>query len=443
MSDPASKATEHRGMASWTRTPLDAVHGEASRIGSVKGIVSTLFTRKLSILVVALLVEIGIGIGVFWLLVPTYESKAWLHVDLSVAAMPVMRNENTFVSDIEKMAFFETVVQEIETPSIIEGVVRKLELDKRRKIGRIEWILDKYKDFKRYLGHEFGIEAWTRPPDPFGAAVAAIVGNLSTSRLENSTILELVYYAKDENECQETLAAIVDGYVDYRNAFIRDKATGGSKFLEPEIDRVRGELKDLEHRLLELMRQEAMPLTGSSAKSVEDGSPHEVVGVLSNPVAVEQMTLRLLSLQEELERIIADGREGHPSVKPLREMIDAYVEAVNKSPDIQQRVHTLHREIQAKEQTYNQLVSTHQATQTMSSEDLRRLNAIKVIRHASAPGGPVSPQRMVAMLSGLVLGLLLGVIYALIKEFLDTTIKSPEDIRSKLGLEHVISLKRS
>lgn len=443
MSDPVAPDAVPHDTIPRTEPQTGPFHGEAvSPFSPIKGVVNTLFTRKWSILLIALMVELGIGVSVFWLLVSTYESKARLNIDLSTAVMPVMASETSMVSDIEKMAFFETVVQEIETPSLIEGVVAKLGLDKRRKIGRIEWLMDRYKGFKRSLGYRFGIESWKEPPDPFGAAVNAVIDNLSTARLENSTILELVYSAKDGKECQETLTAVVDSYLEYRSSFIRDKATGGAKFLEVEIERVRKELDGLEGQVLGLMREEAMPLIGSSWNGSDNGSAHEVIGMLSNPAAVEQMMLRLLSLQEELERVIADGRGSHPTVKLMLELIDVYLEAVNKAPFIQQRLHALQRELLVKEHAYNQLISTLESTKTMASADLGRLNAIKVVQFASPSGVPVGPQRTMAMISGLVLGLVLGVIYALVKEFMDTTIKSPEDVRNRLGLELIISLKK-
>ncbi|MFO1054961.1 MAG: hypothetical protein U1F36_22295 [Planctomycetota bacterium] len=412
-------------------------------INPVKGVLSTLFTRKFSILLIATMVEIGIGVTVFWLLAPTYESKARMHVDLDIAATPVMRTQNTFGSDLEKMTFFETVVQEIETPSLIQDVVRRLELDKNRKIGRIEWLMDQFKEFKRTLGRLLEIESWQTPPDPFGASVKALRDNLATSRLENSNILEIVYHAKDGEECTRTLQAVVDAYIDYRNDFVRSKATSSAKFLELEMDRVRGELNALETRLLEALRSEAMPLVREAMDPSDTARTSALIGVLSNPAAVEQMMLRVLSMQEEMEKLVADGRQSHPSFALTRSLIDEYVKAVNKSPDVQQRLHALHRELQAKERAYETLVATHETVLTMASEDFRRLNAITLTERASAAGASISPQRTLAMISGLVLGLLLGIIYALVSEFADSTIKTPEDIRTRLGLQHVISLRRT
>lgn len=57
-----------------------------------------------------------------------------------------------------------------------------------------------------------------------------------------------------------------------------------------------------------------------------------------------------------------------------------------------------------------------------------------VIDRAQAPGGPYRPNLMLNLLIGLVLGLLGGVGAALALEFLNDTIKTPDDVRDKLKL---------
>ena len=61
-------------------------------------------------------------------------------------------------------------------------------------------------------------------------------------------------------------------------------------------------------------------------------------------------------------------------------------------------------------------------------------NTVSVIDRAEPPGGPYRPNLMLNLLIGLVLGLLGGVGAALALEFLNDTIKTPDDVRDKLKL---------
>ncbi len=409
-------------------------------------VVRILFARKLSVLLVVLLVEAGVGFGVFWFLLATYESKARLHVDLRSGATPIIRTEATYVSDLEKLGFFETVIQEIETRDIVENVVRKLNLGETRTIGRIEMIKNLYLDFRYWVGMKLGIESWQVKRDPAAASVAAVLRNLTTSRLEGSTILEMVYLAKNGEECRRTLEAVIDEYIEYRNAFIREKALGSSDFLKREIERVRAEIRAAEDVWLDVMKQDAFTLFDDSMSGrggSAEGTEGEVVGLLTNPRTIEEMMLHLVNMQEELERLLASHKESHPMVSRLREMIRAYTEAINKSPDLQIRLHRLQRELGSKEKIYGELLTSYENTLAMESEELRRLDIIKVIQKPDLPAGHKSPKRLLAMSSGLFLGFLLGIAYAFIAEFLDDTVKRPEDIQRKLGLEYIVSVRKA
>jgi len=61
-------------------------------------------------------------------------------------------------------------------------------------------------------------------------------------------------------------------------------------------------------------------------------------------------------------------------------------------------------------------------------------NTVSVVDRAEVPGGPYKPNLMLNLLIGLALGLLGGVGGALALEFLNDTIKTPDDVRDKLSL---------
>jgi uncharacterized protein involved in exopolysaccharide biosynthesis len=441
-------------------SPADAAPAHADHASPVgfRPFVSLLFTRKWLILAVAFAVEAGMAAAVFWWLLPTYETKARLHIDLqSGAARVIQGNSPSYITDIERLGFFETVMQEIETRSILENVVRRLELADTRALGRFEMIRNWYLDTRVDLGTRYGIASWQKRRDPFAASVAAVGDNLATSRLENSTILELVYNAHSAAEAQDTLRILIEEYIAFRNTFARERAAGSSDFLRAERDRVRAEIVVLEQRWLDVMKEDAFALTPAATAASEGGgsapgtvdpaadvtpTDRTVVGLLGNQQVVDEMRVKLIALQEELERVLALNNESHPIVPRLRELIASYATAINRAPALHLEMRRLQRELDVKEKMYTELVSAYQNTVTMESEDLRRLNIVKVIQAPDLPGGHKSPMRLLALTTGAPLGLILGVLFALIVEFLNGTVKSSDDVR-RLGLAHVASLQKT
>jgi len=61
-------------------------------------------------------------------------------------------------------------------------------------------------------------------------------------------------------------------------------------------------------------------------------------------------------------------------------------------------------------------------------------NTVSIVDRADPPGGPYKPNLMLNLLIGLALGLAAGLGAALALEFLNDTIKTPEDVREKLQL---------
>lgn len=61
-------------------------------------------------------------------------------------------------------------------------------------------------------------------------------------------------------------------------------------------------------------------------------------------------------------------------------------------------------------------------------------NTVSVVDRADVPGGPSSPTLFWNLIIGLMLGLGVGIATALALEFLNDTLKTPDDVRNKLGL---------
>jgi capsular exopolysaccharide synthesis family protein len=91
-------------------------------------------------------------------------------------------------------------------------------------------------------------------------------------------------------------------------------------------------------------------------------------------------------------------------------------------------------EIQTRRTLLDQLMRQQSETEVaVRLQDTRQSN-IRIIDQALVPGGPFSPALRKDVTYGLLFGLLLGIGGALLIEFLDRTLKTPDEVERRLGL---------
>jgi capsular exopolysaccharide synthesis family protein len=94
----------------------------------------------------------------------------------------------------------------------------------------------------------------------------------------------------------------------------------------------------------------------------------------------------------------------------------------------------LERDVESSKQIYNSLMQ--RAKETGVAGELKTSN-IRVVDAAEKPRGPVSPQKATNELLGLSGGVLLAFGLVFFFEYLDSRIKTPDEIRAHLGLAHL------
>jgi uncharacterized protein involved in exopolysaccharide biosynthesis len=74
---------------------------------------------------------------------------------------------------------------------------------------------------------------------------------------------------------------------------------------------------------------------------------------------------------------------------------------------------------------------------------MMRVNNIRVVDVATEPGGSIRPRVSANVGIGVALGLLLGLAFAWVRQQLDSSVKSPDDLEQKLGLSFLGLLRVS
>ena len=204
------------------------------------------------------------------------------------------------------------------------------------------------------------------------------------------------------------------------------------------------------------------------------------VSVASFPEVLKDSTIQILmqqrnDLQMELTEKLGTLREGHPEIKELRARIGGLNQSIADQVDTismslqtdfdiaQRRERSLYNNIQQlREQTVDlskqtleldRLQREYEQNKAFLEDMLARsneadiastasLNNVRVIEPARRPGTHYSPNiRRTAMLAT-VLGLFLGVGLVLGLDYLDHTLRSPDQVENYLGLETLTALPK-
>jgi Mrp family chromosome partitioning ATPase/uncharacterized protein involved in exopolysaccharide biosynthesis len=191
----------------------------------------------------------------------------------------------------------------------------------------------------------------------------------------------------------------------------RGATTGDERLLveaaNPTIIRLQGSLAEfrLERNMLEL------ELTGRHPRlQAVDDRIRRVTGELKREVAAQ---VQLLRNREEI----------------LNRQIGELFQKNREVPAVELALQRLHREAKINDDLLTLLKTKHQEALIKEAE---RVDEVTIARLAPEPGDPVASEASSSLLAGALIGLILGLVLAFIRETLDTSIGTIEDVEGYL-----------
>ena len=141
------------------------------------------------------------------------------------------------------------------------------------------------------------------------------------------------------------------------------------------------------------------------------------------------------SLERERQRVVETVQWEHVAAVEREQLLKAAVEAqlaeVNRINQEKIQYDILEREADSNTQLYNGLLT--RLKEAGISAGLRASN-IRIVDRAEPRGGPIRPRTTLNLLMGLAAGLVTGVGLAFTQEYLDRSIKSPDEVSRYLRL---------
>jgi polysaccharide biosynthesis transport protein len=410
---------------------------------------------------------------------PIYLAAARVEVDKESQSMTPFPDSNSYDAFVDMENYLETQSKILQSETLALQTIKSLDLTR-------------YPEF----GGGPGATAWSHsgaaPQRP--AILGAFLGRLTVKRVPNSRLIEVTFEAEDPQLAAQIVNTHLHNFVEQNFRSKYDATMQASNWLSGELEELRIKVEKSENARIAYQRanqtwqiDEKQDITTSKmadlSKAVTEAQTDVAqkealyrmavsgnVDALPTAHGSEVVTelrkrksdideqyaealsqygpnfpkvLRIAAQQKEVDDNLASARKtliesvqqefntARSHVELLQETLDKQRAEANDQAEKLIQYHILQHDAESNRLLYDGLLQKlKEATITVGL----RSDNIRVVDPALAPGGPSRPQKARNILLAFLIGLVGGVGLALFREYLDNTVKSPDDIEALTGL---------
>ncbi|MGB8523743.1 MAG: polysaccharide biosynthesis tyrosine autokinase [Candidatus Acidiferrales bacterium] len=410
---------------------------------------------------------------------PVYLAAARVEVDKESQNLSPFPDSNSYDEFMDMENYLETQTKILQSETLALQTIKSLDLTR-------------YPEF----GGGPSATAWAHngPAPQRPAILGAFLGRLTVKRVANSRLIEVTFEAEDPQLAAQIVNTHLQNFVEQNFRSKYEATIQASNWLSSELEGLRIKVEKSENARIAYQRanqtwqiDEKQDITTSKladlSKAVTEAQTDVAqkeamyrmavsgnVDALPTAHGSEVLTellkrksdvdeqyaealnqygpnfpkvLRIAAQQKELDENLSRARKtlvesvqqefntARSHVELLQETLDKQRAEANDQAEKLIQYHILQHDAESDRLLYDGLLQKlKEATITVG---LRSTN-IRVVDPALAPGGPSRPQKARNILLAFLIGLIGGVGLALFREYLDNTVKSPDDIEALTGL---------
>lgn len=360
--------------------------------------------------------------------VATFTAKP---VYRSTAQILIERENSNVVSIQEVLAIDATATDYYQT----QYEILKSDTVARRVIKRLN--LATHTEFR---GDPGGNKAVVESPEDRDRRVLkAFLAQLQISPIRNSRLVNVSFESHDPRLAAQMANTLAEEYINYNHELKLKAVRQAGDWLRLRVDEMQSKVKESEEafeRFRETIPAQITAQVDSNAYIKEMESWPEVV----NNSFIQELRAEEIKLTANLSELSEKYGRKHPQMiqvrselttlrSNLQREIKRLVGAVKIEGSPQYLL--LKRETDANRQLYEVLLK--RLKETIVTESLPRSN-IQIVDPAQFAPFPVKPKKRTNMILAVIVGLAMGTGLAFFFEYLDNTIKSPEDIERLIGV---------
>jgi len=454
--------------------------------------------RKNWVLSVAFALTVLIGVIILTaLMTPTYEPQALLEIDPPGAEPFTLRNEQT--SELGASSYIDTQLEILRSDDLALATIRALHLDQNPEMvsqSTMSKIITAItQPFGRSHSNKSGL---SREEEK---ALNSFQKKFTASQVRQSHLVEVSFESRDPKLAANVTNTLVQLFIKRNYQMRYGVSVQASEWVSNQLDALRQKIAaanqavadfqnrngivnvtDAQNQTMNTVTQKVSELnrqlTQAEAdrieqeaylKMAETGNTGSLPQVQNSPL-LQNLMQRLADSRAQLAQAMAIYGSRNPNVIKLQSQVDEMESQVNAEQNhmvgqlktgyasAQSREHLLNQamdrmrgevnSMNRKVVQYNFLKSEAQASEDLYNTLSTRLKeagisagigsgSTFVVDPARVLSSPTSPHRLQIIAAGLLLGLLGGLVLPFIRESLDDTIRSPEDVKNWTGLTTV------
>lgn len=245
------------------------------------------------------------------------------------------------------------------------------------------------------------------PTDERKMIVGGIMGSIGASKVRITNLIDISATADDAKKAADIANGVARGYQLWSLKNRNEQARTVRTFVEGQLGEVKKRLAEAEDALKEFKES-----------SEEAG-------------AIVIMQQRLAGLELDLASLLQDYTEKHPDIIDVRAQIAEIKDILARHPGLELKLTQLSRAVQTNAQLHSLLNQRFEEARIAEAE---KISGVTVVSPARVPGGAISPRTKSNTMIAVVVGLLLGLVTAFVKENLDTSIATIEEVEDFLQI---------
>lgn len=326
------------------------------------------------------------------------------------------------------------------------------------------------------------------------AAITKLLKNLAVTPIRNSRVIELSYLSRKPEMAARIVNTVSDEYIEYNFQARFDATTRATDFLQKQLVDLKAKVEKSDNELINYAQRHSIMSLGekqdvitqalgdintrltearalrmgkeSVYRTLSGATPEEFPQALRTSL-IEKIETSLMNDEQELAKLSAQLGPSMPQVKQLQSRVALTREQLRRERrlaienargeyetaleteklltrdfDRQKKLadelgeasihyNILKREVETNKELYDGLLQRMKEAGVAAG--LKSSN-IRIVDPAEIPDRPHSPNVPRTLLLGLLLGCMGGVGLAFFLDYLDNTIKTPEDIEERVGL---------